>query len=40
MTIQQAIEILKPEDHTVDSLKRAYRAAAKLYHPDVNPNGL
>lgn len=40
MTIQQAIEILKPEAHTVESLKKAYRAAAKLYHPDINPNGL
>src|SRR5574343_217680 len=40
ITIQQAISIIKPEEHTMDSLRKAYRAISKKYHPDVNPNGL
>lgn len=40
MTIQEALSILKPEAHTMDALKSAYRAAALKYHPDRNPHGL
>lgn len=40
MTIQEALSILKPEAHTMEAVKASYRAMAKQYHPDVNPNGL
>jgi len=40
MNMKQATGVLKPEADTSDALKAAYRAACKLYHPDINPNGL
>lgn len=40
MTLTEALNILKPTGNDPDSLKAAYRAASKLYHPDINPNGL
>lgn len=39
MRIEQAINILEPEENTLDAIKQAYRQKAKIYHPDVNPNG-
>jgi hypothetical protein len=40
MNLAQAIGIIKPEGNSESDLKTAYRAAAKKYHPDVNPDGL
>lgn len=40
MNIAQATGILKPKDDSLEGLKAAYRAACKIYHPDLNPNGL
>jgi len=40
MTLQKALNILRPSGNTDDDLKRAYRIACKRYHPDVNPDGL
>ena len=34
MTHQEALSILRPEANTLEALKKAYRAAAKKYHPD------
>lgn len=40
MTIQEALSIIRPEAHTMEAVKTAYRELAKRFHPDVNPNGL
>ena len=39
MTLSQALSILKPQGNDLDAIKAAYRAAAKMYHPDINPAG-
>jgi len=39
MNTQEALQVLKPEAATLEALKQAYRAAARKYHPDVNPHG-
>ena len=38
MTHKEALAILKPDAATDDALKRAYRAASKIYHPDHGGN--
>jgi len=40
MDITEALGIIKPLNDDMDSLKKAYRAVSKIYHPDINPNGL
>ena len=40
MNLTEALNILKPTGNDPDSLKAAYRAASKRYHPDVNPDSL
>lgn len=39
MTIAEALNILRPKGNTEEALKKAFRAYALKYHPDVNPNG-
>uniref|UniRef100_A0A6M3LNK0 Putative chaperone n=1 Tax=viral metagenome TaxID=1070528 RepID=A0A6M3LNK0_9ZZZZ len=40
MNISEALGIIKPKIADRESLREAYRAACKIYHPDINPNGL
>lgn len=35
MTTKEAVNVLKPEGNTEADLKKAYREAAKKYHPDL-----
>ena len=40
MNFKQAVGILKPTENTVEAIRAGYREQTKLYHPDINPNGL
>lgn len=40
MKLQEALSILRPKTDSLEDLKRAYREACKMYHPDINPTGL
>jgi len=40
MTIQEAINIIRPDSNTSESLKSAWKTKCKQYHPDINPDGL
>jgi len=35
MTINEAVNVLRPQGNTEDDLKKAYREASKKYHPDI-----
>ena len=39
MTIQEALNILKPQGNTPDHVQKVFWAMAKQYHPDINPHG-
>jgi hypothetical protein len=38
MKLQEAIDILKPQSSSKEDIKKAYRQAAKKYHPDISKN--
>jgi hypothetical protein len=40
MRIEEAIDIIRPEEETLEGIKRAFRAQVIKYHPDINPDGL
>ena len=40
MKTKEALNILKPVGNHLDAVKDAYKNLCKIYHPDINPNGL
>ncbi len=38
MTVQEALNVIKPQEATKASIKKAYRQLALKFHPDINPN--